>query len=896
MADLKDAAKEYWLEGCNIVLLRGKEPLHKWSQWQNERQNEIDFEALPWSQADGFALIMGQQLHNELHIAAIDYDVKNLPDEVVEKGKQVLRYLPVTQMEQTPSGGLHLIFYSHAKPRSVSAYHNECGLELLGEGKLCIMAPSQGYKKLNDNPPTEVENLEALFLQALEKAGIKVEKPIQAWFDKPELSKEPYRGKDPPCIRAMLKGAKEGERNEFGIRLASYFVNFKQYKPETVRKEILKNWNKLNSPELHWKELDGIVKSAVEHGYVYGCSDDILSKFCDKTNCPLQPKEKLVFDEETKEKARLLLKDPAFFYKLGKVFECGFIVPKINKPRFVIGEERNKRLLGFLLKGAAKHGMTSIIKVLGEPGTAKDTMLRMWLKLLEPCLKAAERGYFTAATLRYSEELQGCDLLYIPDSPELSGEKGRHLRLMRADDGGLISEYALKDPETGEMTTKTVALPVKAVATTSNAVTGDTALESGMWTLHTNGSPELTKKVKLEKLKFRAGKRQLFPEDELKVWQCAFWLMLNEEPMEELPKIPFAEKLADLLASERSESRRDPDKLCDLISIIAWARRFQKPKEKWAEADWADLYIALQLGLDAITETISDLDVKEQQIFNCVKEGMPLIREGKETKTRDVTSRYVADQTGIPYKTCYRLLEKMVEKGFLNKDKRKGKNVYSVFREKEPKEFLIGVDISQNSPDKLLEQVLSFVGDFSPSHGDEKGGYSLIDPLTGDRLTVEFNDGKPTVKAEPCSIFYPEFKINGTLNNVGTVVPTCKPVNIEPASLPSSQGGEKVRSAERGMEKVSDLENKPFNLISQSMRSDLSFLQPETKQEKKQLEDWVSKIEGNRVYLKTGEVWFTCQFCKGVGKPIYFATEADLQGHIKALHTGYLTKLEVRNS
>ena len=74
------------------------------------------------------------------------------------------------------------------------------------------------------------------------------------------------------------------------------------------------------------------------------------------------------------QRARELLKDPAFFYKLGKVFEQGFIVPKINKPRFVLGEERNKRLLGLLLIGAAKLGMTSLVKLLGEPGTAKHTI------------------------------------------------------------------------------------------------------------------------------------------------------------------------------------------------------------------------------------------------------------------------------------------------------------------------------------------------------------------------------------------------------------------------------------------------------------------------------------------------------------------------------------------
>ena len=35
------------------------------------------------------------------------------------------------------------------------------------------------------------------------------------------------------------------------------------------------------------------------------------------------------------------------------------------------------------------------------PFTAKDSMFRMWLKLLSPVLKVAEPSYFTAATLRY---------------------------------------------------------------------------------------------------------------------------------------------------------------------------------------------------------------------------------------------------------------------------------------------------------------------------------------------------------------------------------------------------------------------------------------------------------------------------------------------------------------
>jgi hypothetical protein len=157
-------------------------------------------------------------------------------------------------------------------------------------------------------------------------------------------------------------------------------------------------------------------------------------------------------------------------------------------------------------------------------------------------------------------------------------------------------------------------------------------------------------------------------------------------------------------------------------------------------------------------------------------------------------------------------------------------------KEKEPKNFLIDVDISFKSPEKLLEQILSLSGDFSPSREGEKGGYSLIDPLTGNRLTVDFNDGKPSVKAEPCSIDYPP-----------------------------SQGGEKVRSVERSKEKVSDNENKPLNLISQPMR----------------------KSFASKGLLE-------CPYCKEEGRAMFFATEDDLHEHISAKHNVKFAVLPVQ--
>jgi len=145
-----ETAKAYHNQGLPVVPLKGKHPLTDWAKWQNQPQTREEYESLPWDKADGFAVICGIKNKDGLFIGTVDFDVKNLPSEVAEKGREVLKHLPTTQIEETPSGGQHWIYLSQQKPKTISVYHNICGLELIGEGKLCIMAPSRGYKRLND--------------------------------------------------------------------------------------------------------------------------------------------------------------------------------------------------------------------------------------------------------------------------------------------------------------------------------------------------------------------------------------------------------------------------------------------------------------------------------------------------------------------------------------------------------------------------------------------------------------------------------------------------------------------------------------------------------------------------------------------------------------------------
>ena len=173
----KEAAHEYWSQGHRIVLLKGKQPLHEWKKWETQKQTQEEFEALPGASADGFAIICGVQLNNGYYVGALDCDLekggKLFSEDVLKKQTEVLENMRVTQLEETPSGGKHLLYYSHSPVETKE--DDRCGIEVLGSGKLCILAPSaEGkYRRSNDNTPSEVPSLNLEFQSALDKAGLK---------------------------------------------------------------------------------------------------------------------------------------------------------------------------------------------------------------------------------------------------------------------------------------------------------------------------------------------------------------------------------------------------------------------------------------------------------------------------------------------------------------------------------------------------------------------------------------------------------------------------------------------------------------------------------------------------------------------------------------------------
>jgi hypothetical protein len=144
-----------------------KKPFSVWGKWHKQRQTLEEFESQGWDDANGFAIVTDYPNKDGLYLSVVDYDTKEVSEEAKNRGKQLLPKFPTTQMEKTVSEGLHLVYLSRVKPKAVKEFHKTHALELVAGGLLCVMAPSEGYEKLNDNPPTIVEDAEALFYEAL---------------------------------------------------------------------------------------------------------------------------------------------------------------------------------------------------------------------------------------------------------------------------------------------------------------------------------------------------------------------------------------------------------------------------------------------------------------------------------------------------------------------------------------------------------------------------------------------------------------------------------------------------------------------------------------------------------------------------------------------------------
>ena len=680
--NLEDVAKTYFDQQTLVVAVRQKKPLAEWAQWQAKPQTAEEFEALPWTEADGFAIICGTKIDNGLFMGAVDFDVKNVSQEAQDEGRQILKKMLCTQIEQTPSGGQHWIYYCHNKPRTASIYHNECGLEILGEGKLCIMAPSQGYRRINDNTPTVVNDLEESLLQAMWKAGFKPEKPeAELWFDREDLTGKRFSGKTPPCIEALYRGTSEGERNEHAIRLASFLANFRRLRADHVQEQMRKT-NRLNDPPLEDQELQAIIKSALSGGYVYGCQDPILKKNCRRDECPIAPANtaKMLSQEEIERAEKLL--------NQGGLLDLALAYGK----RRLIGEDNAIRT-NFVMfcSGQTRYPISGVIS--GFSGSGKNESTRS----VKPLLPREWYFEFTTSTpeaIKYlPEDFRGTLVIY--EAAGVRGDSGS-LSLRAIGEGESIETiYPMRNEITGKMEMGRAKTNAKNFITTSSDIDINPDLYRRVLKYTMNHSTQLTKRVIAKKLrdssypdslKTKLGMQNPLPCKEEDFQNALRLLNWNLEVIIFPP--PQLLKILDLAVKREQEValRTQIEKVINFAKVITLLNQRKRLHVKMDDlqyviADPEDLLEALNILRASIIETVSRIEKRQEEVLRLF------------TSTEVSLNKHdVASKLKISTRTSAKALKTLASAGYL-KEEKNGKTYDYQLLQKEP-EYL---DLLENA-------------------------------------------------------------------------------------------------------------------------------------------------------------------------------------------------------
>jgi hypothetical protein len=639
MADgIKAAAQKWYDKGFNVVPIVfiasengkwSKIPLcREWGQWQTRRQTTEEFEALDWEHAEGFAIICDWPGSEGLYLGVIDYDAKKVSEEAKARGKELLKKFPVTRIEQTISGGLHYVYLSWVKPDKVSEFHDTCALELIGGPTLCVMAPSRGYRALNDNPPTIIEDLEGLFYQILgvedarKKEAEKFPREIrEKWFEqlKPVLQKYIVRESQkwiylhcpfhPPDNHASFAINKEGLyardfhesgkkyslkelAEKLGVKLNGgvklEYIGSKRWRITVLGKtypamRIKSGEDLLNKPKfkrirkmLSEEELLDIA-AKIDETYEKEEKDSEESERTFSTvqplwrnNAELMQAAREYVIQKLNEFAQMPYPDNLYAYERWLHDEV-----LVN----ILCRERINKMLGFII---IVYGEGFILLIPGRSSIGKTTLVDSFIAIREHYMTTR----VTDKAIQYFAPEEVWDkILYIRDAPSLEGGVAIVLKALEDTDQGIAFkvDYPVQDPRSGKITTAHSAIRLKAFVSTTNVLTIDTpGLLERKYILQMDDSPEQNKAV----LEFIDRMRQ--QEEERKIglrkWTDREWCLALADNLQQIlkEKDPGEEILLpyDNLASVA---------LKDLVNdteVRRNARRIAQFMKWWAKAHW----------------------------------------------------------------------------------------------------------------------------------------------------------------------------------------------------------------------------------------------------------------------------------------------------------------------
>jgi predicted transcriptional regulator len=419
------------------------------------------------------------------------------------------------------------------------------------------------------------------------------------------------------------------------------------------------------------------------------------------------------------ETQKTLLSDPELLYKI-----------KCELDRSITGEDKNKLLLYLVCAssytktlGNSKWNLSAIIT--GSSSAGKSWLLNnvaKYFKNVEDYTRLTG-----AAPDRLAKDFNNKILIV----QELRGTESAQSTLRVWISEGKLKLLTTDRDEKGRLITNVLETKGSPTfVTTCTEAEVDTELLNRIFILSMDESVQQTRNI----LKFEARLyRELGVENGLE----------PDEKFVDLPAyiqfvthvlIPYIDVLAEKFPIPKGKElsanpRRDFKKLIFLIGVITWLHQMQRWIVQrgpfvFAVSSVADFYMAWRLCEDTLRDTILKLTERHKWVLNCFQE-----------KGDVLTVRDVAVQTGLSENRARELLNSLVRKGYLLKDKTEKVHKY-VLREKIEldstiEEFVTSLKrFEENKLREWLEQenykiLLTRESD------------TLVDPLSGERITYE---------------------------------------------------------------------------------------------------------------------------------------------------------------
>jgi predicted transcriptional regulator len=483
-----------------------------------------------------------------------------------------------------------------------------------------------------------------------------------------------------PCIRTLLTtplppGKRRMEASKF-IAIAYYYDHDGSMDGFETIAELFSERQKIGhqlkkSEVLGWKR--GVYLLNEGRGPVWNCAEirryfreSFLNLKC--STCPL---EKARVKDELQRRLEEI--------KTLKSSKGRDLLEEVKRvlDAYVVGEDENKLLLFLLLL----EGQNVIVK--GPPSTGKSRMVESVLKLFPEDDVVTVSGA-TKKFLRWMDR-DYIPILYLKEMPKdmLEEVKGEGLAM---DIKLAMSDKVLKIHVVDMSERRTVERTIRVDSVVMTTVDIDLApdIESRVWILAPDISPEQTRRVLLYKALQYTGFTNPPTEDEImEIREMVRALRTNAKII-----IPGAQFIAEALFeySQYPRVRRDIDKIFLLIGAVAKARGriYNIDGTPVVIAHPDDVKTALELSRSAITAMVSNVDTFTYSIYKS-------LRKISETIPQ-LTPQTLADIMDIPQNLAEEYLEKLVKSGLAVRY-REGHSV--VYRLKEMQERAINVDFEK---------------------------------------------------------------------------------------------------------------------------------------------------------------------------------------------------------